>query len=125
MNGFFAVGIGAAFGAWMRWSLGLLLNTLHPAMPIGTLVANLAGAYLMGLLMALFAIATPSSELRLLLTTGFLGGLTTFSSFSGEAFTLLQRHQYTWAVVHISSHVIGSLVMTALGFMTIQWLRSH
>lgn len=125
MNSFFAVGIGAALGAWLRWGLGLLLNALHPALPMGTLIANLVGAYLMGVLIALFAITTPSSELRLLLTTGFLGGLTTFSAFSGEAFTLLQRHQYAWAAVHISSHVIGSLIMTALGFMTVQWLRSH
>ena len=125
MNSFFAVGIGAALGAWLRWGLGLLLNALHPTLPMGTLIANLVGAYLMGVLIALFAITTPSSELRLLLTTGFLGGLTTFSAFSGEAFTLLQRHQYAWAAVHISSHVIGSLIMTALGFMTVQWLRSH
>ncbi len=125
MNSFFAVGIGAALGAWLRWGLGLLLNALHPALPMGTLIANLVGAYLMGVLIALFAITTPSSELRLLLTTGFLGGLTTFSAFSGEAFTLLQRHQYAWAAVHISSHVIGSLIMTALGFMMVQWLRIH
>ena len=125
MNSFFAVGIGAALGAWLRWGLGLLLNALHPTLPMGTLIANLVGAYLMGVLIALFAITTPSSELRLLLTTGFLGGLTTFSAFSGEAFTLLQRHQYAWAAVHISSHVFGSLIMTALGFMTVQWLRSH
>ncbi|MBC7787778.1 MAG: fluoride efflux transporter CrcB [Methylophilaceae bacterium] len=125
MNSFFAVGVGAALGAWVRWGLGLLLNALHPALPIGTLIANLVGAYLMGVLIALFAIATPSSELRLLLTTGFLGGLTTFSTFSGEAFTLFQRHQYAWAAMHISCHVIGSLIMTALGFMTIQWLRTH
>lgn len=120
-----AVGIGAALGAWIRWGLGLLLNTLHPAMPLGTLVANLIGGYLMGLAMSLFALNVPSTELRLLITTGFLGGLTTFSAFSAEAVGLMQRNEYGWATVHISSHVIGSLLMTALGFITIQWLRSH
>ena len=120
-----AVGIGAALGAWLRWGLGLLLNALHPAMPIGTLIANLVGAYLMGLAMGLFALNTPSTEMRLLITTGFLGGLTTFSTFSAEAVILLQRNEYGWATVHILSHVFGSLLMTALGFMTVQWLRSH
>lgn len=120
-----AVGIGAALGAWLRWGLGLLLNAMHPAMPIGTLAANLVGGYLMGLAMGLFALNTPSTELRLLITTGFLGGLTTFSTFSAEAVGLLQRNEYGWATVHISSHVIGSLLMTALGFMTIQWIRGH
>lgn len=120
-----AVGVGAAMGAWVRWGLGLLLNALHPAMPVGTLVANLVGGYLMGLAMALFAFNSPSTELRLLVTTGFLGGLTTFSAFSAEAVGLLQRNEYSWAALHISSHVIGSLMMTALGFMTVQYLRGH
>ena len=125
MNSLMAVGIGAAMGAWVRWGLGLLLNALHPAMPIGTLIANLVGGYLMGLAMGLFALNAPSTEVRLLVTTGFLGGLTTFSAFSAEAVGLLQRNEYGWAAVHISSHVIGSLLMTALGFMTIQWLRNQ
>ena len=125
MGGLAAVGIGAAVGAWIRWGLGLMLNTLHPTIPLGTLVANLVGGYLIGLAMGLFASNTPSPELRLLMTTGFLGGLTTFSAFSAEAIALMQRHEYGWATVHISSHVIGSLLMTALGFMTIQWIRGH
>ncbi len=120
-----AVGVGAALGAWVRWGLGLLLNAMHPAMPIGTLAANLIGGYLMGLAMGLFMLNTPSTELRLLITTGFLGGLTTFSTFSAEAVSLLQRDEYGWAAVHISSHVIGSLLMTILGLVTIQWIRGH
>ena len=120
-----AVGIGAAVGAWIRWGLGFLLNMIHPAMPIGTLIANLIGGYLMGLAMSLFALNAPSTELRLLITTGFLGGLTTFSTFSAEAVGLMQRNEYGWAAVHISSHVIGSLLMTVLGIMTIQWIRGH
>lgn len=120
-----AVGIGAAVGAWVRWGLGLFLNVLHPTMPIGTLIANLVGGYLMGLAMGLFAFNTPSLELRLLITTGFLGGLTTFSAFSAEAVDLIQHNEYGWALLHVSSHVLGSLLMTALGLMTIQWIRGH
>lgn len=125
MNNFLAVGLGAACGAWLRWGLGLMLNALHPLFPIGTLVANLVGAYIMGFVMSLFAMHAPSTELRLLVTTGFLGGLTTFSAFSAELLTLLQRDEYGWASVHITTHVLGSLLMALLGFMTYQWLRGQ
>lgn len=116
-----AVGSGAAIGAWVRWGLGIALNA--SILPLGTLIANLAGGFLMGMALAHF-IATPQhNELRLFLMTGFLGGLTTFSAFSAEAFSILQKQQYAWAAVHISSHVIGSLLMTALGFALIYNLR--
>jgi len=123
-NGFLAVGAGAAIGAWLRWGLGLMLNATIPALPLGTLVANLVGGYLIGLLMALFTMsATFSPELRLFVITGLLGGLTTFSTFSAEAVTLLTRGQYGWAATHILVHVLGSLAMTGIGLLTIQFIR--
>ena len=124
VSGFFAVGIGAALGAWGRWMLGLWLNALLPVLPLGTLAANLIGGYLMGLSLGIFALtATLSPELRLLITTGFLGGLTTFSTFSAESVTLIARGQYGWATTHILMHVAGSLAMTGLGVLTIHILR--
>ena len=123
--GFVAVGAGAAIGAWVRWGLGLSLNAVLPLLPLGTLVANLVGAYIMGLAMGVLALGgifTP--ELRLLITTGFLGGLTTFSTFSAEAVDLFSRGEYGWASVHIVSHVLGSLILTGLGILTIQLLKS-
>lgn len=127
-NGFLAVGVGAAIGAWARWGLGLMLNATIPTLPLGTLAANLIGAYLMGLFMGLFSISTLTAEftpeLKLFVMTGLLGGLTTFSSFSAESVTLLSRGQYGWAVSHIFIHVLGSLAMTGLGLLTIQLMRA-
>ena len=121
-----AVGGGAAMGAWIRWGLGVALNA--SMLPMGTLVANLGGGLLMGMAMAYFASTsaqdTLQHTLRLLVMTGFLGGLTTFSAFSAEAFSFLQKQQYAWAAGHIASHVIGSLLMTALGFALVHYLRS-
>lgn len=116
-----AVGGGAALGAWSRWGLGLALNA--SMLPMGTLIANLSGGLLMGVALAYF-IDTPShNELRLFVMTGFLGGLTTFSAFSAEAFNLLNKHQYSWAIGHILSHLLGSLLMTAIGYMLVQYFR--
>ena len=121
-----AVGGGAAIGAWIRWGLGIALNA--SMLPMGTLVANLGGGLLMGMAMAYFASTsaqdTLQHTLRLLVMTGFLGGLTTFSAFSAEAFNFLQKQQYAWAAGHIASHVIGSLLMTAIGFALVHYLRS-
>jgi fluoride exporter len=123
-NGFLVVGTGAAIGAWMRWWLGLMLNATLPSLPLGTLAANLVGGYLMGLFMGMFTMtSTFSPELRLFVMTGFLGGLTTFSTFSAEAVTLFSRGQYGWAITHILVHVLGSLVMTGLGLLTVQLIR--
>ncbi len=119
-----AVGLGAAIGAWMRWGLGLMLNATLPVLAMGTLVANLIGGYLMGLAIAGFALApTISPEVRLFVMTGFLGGMTTFSTFSAEGVNLIARGQYGWAATHILLHVIGSLVMTGLGIFTIQLIK--
>ncbi len=117
-----AVGGGAALGAWIRWGLGIALNA--SMLPMGTLIANLSGGLLMGMAMAYFIGTSNQNELRLFVMTGFLGGLTTFSAFSAEAFSFLQKQQYAWAAAHISSHVIGSLCMTALGFSLVHYLRS-
>ncbi len=123
-NGFLAVGMGAALGAWLRWWLGFMLNATLPALPLGTLVANLVGGYVMGLFMGLFSLtSTFSPELRLFVMTGLLGGLTTFSTFSAEAVTLLSRGQYGWAATHILVHLLGSLALTGLGLLTVQLIR--
>jgi CrcB protein len=119
MMGWIAVGVGAAVGAWLRWGLTLLLNMLHPFVSVGTLVANLLGGYLIGMAVAFFA-GHPgiAPEWRLLAVTGFLGGLTTFSSFSAESMLLLQRGDYLWALAHTAMHLLGSLLFCMAGFAT-------
>lgn len=124
-NGLLAVGAGAAVGAWLRWWLGILLNPLFPTLPLGTLAANIGGGYLMGLAMAIFANHPGlSPEVRLLLATGFLGGLTTFSTFSAETATLLLRQQWGWAAAIVSAHVMGSLAATFAGIWTVNLFKS-
>ena len=117
-----AVGGGAAIGAWVRWGLSIALNA--SIFPMGTLAANLGGGLLMGMAMAYFINSAADNPLRLLVMTGFLGGLTTFSAFSAEAFNFLHKQQYAWAAGHILSHVAGSLLATALGFVLVQYLRN-
>lgn len=121
---FLAIGLGAALGAWLRWGLGLWLNPALPELPMGTLTANLLGGYLIGLAIAFF-IQHPglSPEWRLLIITGFLGGLTTFSTFSAETVTLLLRGQYAWGAAIIAAHMGGSLLMTVLGIQTFKYLQ--
>ena len=102
-----------------------MLNASFPALPLGTLVANLVGGYLIGLFMGVSVLSsTLAPEIRLFLVTGLLGGLTTFSTFSSEAVTMLTRGQYGWATTHILVHVLGSLAMTGLGLYTVQIIRS-
>jgi CrcB protein len=112
-----AVGIGAAIGAWLRWGLMMWLSSLHSHVQLGTLAANLIGAYLIGIALAFFA-AYPSisPEWRLFAITGFLGGLTTFSSFSGESMVLLQRGHYSWALAHAGLHLLGSIGCCIAGY---------
>ena len=119
-----AVGTGAAIGAWLRWGLGLWLGSLHAYVQIGTLAANLAGGYLVGLALGFFT-AHPglAPEWRLFAITGFLGGLTTFSSFSGESVLLLQRGEYGWALAHTLLHLLGSILLCVAGFATWRVLR--
>lgn len=112
-----AVGLGAALGAWLRWGLGLWLNPLTTQVQLGTLAANLGGGYVIGLMVALFsAYPNLSPEWRLFAVTGFLGGLTTFSTFSAESMLLLQRGEYLWALGHSLLHLIGSVLFCIAGF---------
>jgi len=121
---FVAVGAGAACGAWLRWGLGLWLNPAFVFVPLGTLVANLVGGLLMGLALALIqAWPAMSPAMKLLLTTGLLGGLTTFSTFSAEAFHLLQRGALGWLTLHLTLHVGGSVLMTWAGYSIFNALR--
>ena len=113
-----AVGGGAAVGAWLRWGLSLLLNPVFPTLPLGTLAANLAGGLVMGVAMEVITRHTMlSPEVRLLVTTGFLGGLTTFSTFSAEITTLLLRRELAWAAIGVAVHVVGSVLLTGLGIL--------
>lgn len=119
-----AISIGASVGALARWQLSLALNALFPLLPLGTLAANLVGGYLIGLAVAWFAFHPDvAPEWRLLIITGFLGGLTTFSTFSAEVVELIQAQRTGWAMMTIGAHLLGSLVMTALGILTIESLR--
>jgi len=114
--GLLAVGSGAAAGAWVRWWLGIVLNPVFPTLPLGTLAANLVGGYLVGIALAVLShFEALPPEARLLITTGFLGGLTTFSTFSAEATTLLGRQQFGWTAALVGAHVVGSIVMTFAG----------
>ena len=115
--GFMAVGFGAALGAWMRWGLGILLNPVFSPLPFGTLAANLVGGFIIGLTMTAADPLGFGPATRLLITTGFLGGLTTFSTFSAETVSLLLRTQYTWAAGLVAAHVGGSLLTTGLGVL--------
>lgn len=125
-TGFAAIGVGGALGCWLRWGLGALLNPLFPTLPLGTLAANLTGGLLMGCMLGLFDhFQTLSPELRLFVFTGFLGGLTTFSTFSAEATTLLLRQQYLWFSGHVAVHLVGSLTMTLLGITLTRSLLRH
>ncbi|HRD94538.1 MAG TPA: fluoride efflux transporter CrcB [Accumulibacter sp.] len=119
-----AISIGAALGALLRWQLGIRLNSLFPTIPPGTLVANLVGAYVIGVAVAFFAaFSAISPEWRLLIITGFCGGLTTFSTFSAELAGLLQQGRIAWALGIVAAHVTGSVLMTFAGIATVVWAK--
>jgi len=118
--GFIAVGLGAALGAWARWLLGLALNPLFVMLPLGTLAANLIGGYLVGVAVGVFHINSGlPPALKLLVITGFLGGLTTFSTFSAEVVERLLAQQLGWALGLAGVHLAGSLLMTYLGLLSV------
>jgi fluoride exporter len=125
-QGFVAVGLGAILGAWLRWGLGVWLNGATPHLPAGTLLANLVGGYLIGVAFQYFSTKNGlPPEMRLFVVTGFLGALTTFSSFSAEAVGLLGRGEYGWALAHTLSHLVGSLVATFAGVATLKLLQGQ
>ena len=124
-SAFAAIGFGAACGAWLRWGLGVWLNPVHAMFPLGTLAANLIGGFLMGVALAVVqAMPSLSPALKLLLTTGLLGGLTTFSTFSAEAFHFVQRGAWLWFGLHLGAHVIGSVFMTWAGYSVFNAIRA-
>jgi CrcB protein len=119
LSAFLAVGGGALLGAWLRWGMSVWLNPVTPALPLGTLAVNIGGGYAVGLAVAYFdANPSLSPEWRLACITGFLGALTTFSTFSAESVQLLQASRYGAALLHSSAHLLGSIVATLLGFAT-------
>jgi len=119
-----AISIGASLGAVSRWLLGMGFNAVWATMPLGTLLANLVGGYLVGLAASFFeAQGHLPPELKLLVITGFLGGLTTFSAFSVEVVLVMQSGDYLKAFLTIAFHLLGSLALTMLGIATYSWLK--
>ncbi len=122
----FAIALGSAFGGLLRWLLGLQFNSLFPTIPPGTLMANLLGGYIVGLAVAYFAsVPEIAPQWRLLIITGFCGGLTTFSTFSAEVVSLIQQGRVAWAAGAIGVHLTGSLTMTLAGIVSWQWIRTR
>jgi CrcB protein len=120
---FVSVFVGAGLGACLRWWFGLRLNEIVPTLPLGTLVSNLVGGYVIGAAVAFFAWKSElPPEWRLFVITGFLGGLTTFSTFSAEVVSLLSQAQFGWALIEIGAHMLGSFGATVLGMITVRLL---
>jgi len=121
---FLAIFFGAGIGALLRAGFNLLTVSAGSVIPLGTLLANMVGGYLVGIAVAFFG-SNPnvSPEWKLFVITGLLGGLTTFSSFSAEVVSLMQRGEFTWAIGTALLHLVGSLVLTFLGILTFQSLR--
>jgi len=121
---FLIVGFAAAIGAWLRWIIGYLLYVLYPGLPLGTLAVNLLGGFLIGLSMAYFQATTStlSEELKLFINIGFLGGLTTFSAYTSEIFSLLQKGEVQTSFLFLIGHVFGALIMAYIGWYIIIFL---
>lgn len=114
----FAVIIGGSLGCVIRWVLSMRLNGLFPNLPPGTLLVNLTGGFIIGLALAFF-VRQPHLDpaWKFFITTGLCGGMTTFSTFSAEVVVLLQNGNYSWAIISVLTHIFGSLLMTAAGFL--------
>lgn len=125
LTNFVAIGVGAALGAWSRWGLSLWLNSGTDRFPVGTFVANLGGSYLIGLAVA-WSLLNPdwSTPLRLMLVTGLLGALTTFSTFSAETVTFFHEGRWSLGLIYAGASLVGCLLMTALGWWTLTSLRA-
>ncbi len=114
---FIAIGIGSAIGAWLRWGFSVWMNPVIGKFPLGTLAANLVGGFLVGIAVAFFSRHPEISPAwRLFAITGFLGGLTTFSSYSAEVVTLLEKGEIPMGLALAGTHLLGSFALTALGF---------
>ena len=117
--------IGGTIGCLLRWFLAIFLNRYLAAIPPGTLAANLIGCYVIGMAIAFFAVYPQvAPEWRLFITTGFCGGLTTFSTFSAEIVILLQSGRTAWALGAVAAHLLGSLLMTFAGIASVMWLKA-
>jgi CrcB protein len=120
-----AICVGGSLGCVLRWFIALWLNGPPSIVPLGTLAANLIGAYIVGIAVAFFTLnENIAPEWRVLVITGFCGGLTTFSSFSAEVVTLLRNHRMLWAFSTIGLHLFGSLLMTFAGFATVAGFKN-
>lgn len=123
LGGVVAVGLGAAIGAWCRWGLAVALNPRSPMYPMGTIAANLVGGYMIGIAIAFFAARQDlAPEARLFVITGFLGGLTTFSTFSAEVTQLILRGDYLAGLGLAATHLVGSIALTFAGIATFRAL---
>jgi len=120
---FIAIAVGAVLGAWLRWGLSLWLNAQADRLPWGTLAANLAGGYLVGVALGVLALNPQGPEwVRLAVVTGFLGALTTFSTFSAETVALLQAGRLVSALGYVALSLFGSFALTVAGLGTVGWL---
>ncbi|BBI91307.1 putative predicted inner membrane protein associated with chromosome condensation [Serratia symbiotica str. Tucson] len=120
LNSLLVVFIGGGVGSVLRWAVSMKMNPLNAPIPLGTLVVNLVGGFIIGLAMATFNRVTHlDANWKLLITTGFCGGLTTFSTFSLEVVYLLQDGRFTWALINMLLNLTGSLAMTLLAFMLV------
>ncbi len=120
-----AIAVGSSVGAWIRWFLGLKLNAIYPNIPLGTVAVNLIGGFIIGFAIAFFAQSQLSPNLKLLIVTGFCGGLTTFSTFSFEVMSLLQEGKLALSGLTIAIHVIGAVAFTIMGMALYQWLSAQ
>ncbi|MBF1994400.1 fluoride efflux transporter CrcB [Serratia symbiotica] len=126
LNSLLVVFIGGGVGSVLRWAVSMKMNPLNAPIPLGTLVVNLVGGFIIGLAMATFNRVTHlDANWKLLITTGFCGGLTTFSTFSLEVVYLLQDGRFTWALINMLLNLAGSLAMTLLAFMLVTWVSGQ
>ena len=119
-----SIALGSILGAWLRWLIGLKLNPIFPAIPLGTVTVNFIGGFIIGFAISYFSQSALSPNYKLFVITGFCGALTTFSTFSAEIIALLQQGKLSYAVAAIVIHVIGSLVFTMIGMSLHQWLSA-
>lgn len=119
-----SIALGSILGAWLRWLIGLKLNPIFPAIPLGTVTVNFIGGFIIGFAISYFSQSALSPNYKLFVITGFCGALTTFSTFSAEIIALLQQGKLSYAVAAIVIHVIGSLIFTLIGMSLHQWLSA-